>query len=118
LTRGEIAAVVAVDPRAWARAAAQVDLARRVSRSSAVTKSQSRARNLTRQQLLVLSGVCDGLRNRDIGAQLGISEGAVKATVQQLFRHFAVRRRVQLVRLVVTTPRTADESTARPAHTS
>jgi DNA-binding CsgD family transcriptional regulator len=118
LTRAEIAAVIAIDPHNWTRAAAQVVLARQVSRPNAETTPQPHARDLTRQQLVVLSGICDGLRNRDIGIQLGISEGAVKATVQQLFRQFAVRRRVQLVRLVVSTLRSADESTARPSTTS
>ena len=52
---------------------------------------------LTDQQQRVLDGVGDGLRNKDIAVLIGVSEGAVKATVQQLFRKTSTRKRVQLV---------------------
>jgi DNA-binding CsgD family transcriptional regulator len=54
---------------------------------------------LTSRQLQILLGIGRGMRNREIAAQLRISETAVKATVQQLFRKFVVRRRVQLVQI-------------------
>ena len=56
---------------------------------------------LTARQQVVLRGVFDGLSNKEIGAQIGVSESAVKATVQQLFRKLRSRTRAQLVRRVV-----------------
>jgi DNA-binding NarL/FixJ family response regulator len=46
----------------------------------------------------VLSGILGGLTNKKIGEDLGLSEGAVKTSVQQLFHRAGVRRRSQLVR--------------------
>ena len=56
---------------------------------------------LTDQPQRVLDGVGDGLRNKDIAVLIGVSEGAVKATVQQLFRKTLTRKRVQLVRIAL-----------------
>ena len=56
---------------------------------------------LTARQQLVLRGVFDGLSNKEIGGLIGVSESAVKATVQQLFRKLRSRTRAQLVRRVV-----------------
>ena len=113
LTRGEIAALIAIDPRVWTRVAAQIDLALKSDRlTSPAGGRPSSESTLTRQQQRVLAAICEGFGNRDIAACLGISEGAVKATVQQLFRRFAVRRRVQLVRLVLSTPAMVPGSTA------
>lgn len=56
---------------------------------------------LTKRERLVLSLVSTGLRNREIGAQIGVSEGSVKATLQQLFSKFGVRSRNRLVRVVL-----------------
>lgn len=100
LSRTEIAALIEMDPRVWSNVAKQIDLA--WSRRSAVEADPPRRyRDLTVQQQRVLTGVCDGLRNQDIAALIGISESAVKATLQQLFRKLSVRRRVQLVRLAL-----------------
>jgi len=49
----------------------------------------------------VLMGVAQGLSNRSIGISLGISESAVKNSVQRLFNKTGVRRRSQLVRMAV-----------------
>lgn len=54
----------------------------------------------TREQS-VLSLVSEGLTNREIGEQIGVSEGSVKATVQQLFTKLGVRSRSRLVRIVL-----------------
>jgi DNA-binding NarL/FixJ family response regulator len=64
---------------------------------------------LTERDQRVLQGVFEGLANKEIGARLGISESAVKTTLQQLFRKTSVRTRSQLVRIalersLVTTP--------------
>ena len=58
-------------------------------------------RPLTARQQHVLGGVCDGLTNKEIARDLGVSESAVKATLQQLFRRTQVRTRAQLVRIVI-----------------
>ena len=49
----------------------------------------------------VLRSVLEGLTNKEIGAQLDISESAVKAVLQKLFEKAGVRSRSQLVRFAV-----------------
>lgn len=56
---------------------------------------------LTKREKRVLSLVCDGLKNREIGEQIGVSEGSVKSTLQQLFSKFGARSRSQLVRIAL-----------------
>jgi len=46
----------------------------------------------------VLGFVADGMTNKEIAKRLGISESAVKATLQRLFQKAGVRTRSQLVR--------------------
>jgi two-component system, NarL family, nitrate/nitrite response regulator NarL len=53
---------------------------------------------LSERERKVLMGIVGGLTNRKIGENLGLSEGAVKASVQQLFLKTGVRTRSQLVR--------------------
>jgi len=57
--------------------------------------------HLTLRQRYVLEGVFEGLANKEIGARLGVSEGAVKTTLQQLFQKTGVRTRSQLVRVAL-----------------
>jgi DNA-binding NarL/FixJ family response regulator len=49
----------------------------------------------------VLQGIIDGLSNRKIGAQMGVSESTIKATLQSLFSKSGVRTRSQLVRIAL-----------------
>jgi DNA-binding NarL/FixJ family response regulator len=56
---------------------------------------------LTPREAQVLRGVLEGGTNRRIADGLGISEGAVKATVQQLFRKAGVHTRSKLVRVAL-----------------
>jgi DNA-binding NarL/FixJ family response regulator len=56
---------------------------------------------LTDREQRVLRGIFEGLTNKEIAAQLGVSEGAVKATLQQLFQKTHVRTRSQLVRIAL-----------------
>ena len=60
--------------------------------------SRVRISGLTSRQQTVVQGVVDGLSNRKIADRLGISEGTVKSTLQQLFAKVRVRTRSQLVR--------------------
>ncbi len=56
------------------------------------------ALRLTDRERVVLEGIVGGLTNRKIGVNLGLSESAVKASVQHLFRRAGVRTRSQIVR--------------------
>lgn len=56
---------------------------------------------LTAREQCVLRGVMDGLSNKRIGSQIGVSESTIKAAVQQLFRKAGVRTRSQLVRMAM-----------------
>jgi len=56
---------------------------------------------LTEREQQVLRGIFEGLTNKEIGAQLGVTDGAVKATLQQLFQKTGVRTRSQLVRIAL-----------------
>lgn len=63
------------------------------------TPEQSGRFTLREQQ--VLSHVFDGFSNQRIAERIGVSTGAVKATIQQLFSKTGVRTRSQLVRIVL-----------------
>lgn len=56
---------------------------------------------LTEREQQVLQGVFKGLANKEIATWLGISEGAVKSGLQQLFQKTHVRTRSQLVRMAL-----------------
>jgi DNA-binding NarL/FixJ family response regulator len=56
---------------------------------------------LSEREQRVLGGIIDGLSNKKIGDALTISEGSVKAVVQQLFEKAGVRTRSQLVRIAM-----------------
>jgi two-component system, NarL family, nitrate/nitrite response regulator NarL len=58
-------------------------------------------RQFTERERQVLSFVFEGLANKEIGARIGVSEGSVKSTLQQLFSKTGVRTRSQLVRIVL-----------------
>jgi DNA-binding NarL/FixJ family response regulator len=56
---------------------------------------------LNARELEVLRFLVQGLANKEIAANMGISESAVKNTFQQLFKRTAVRTRSQLVRVAL-----------------
>ena len=64
-------------------------------------REEERVPLLTEREQQVLRGIFEGLTNKEIGAQLGVSDGAVKATLQQLFQKTGVRTRSQLVRIAL-----------------
>jgi DNA-binding NarL/FixJ family response regulator len=65
-------------------------------------REDSSLRNLlTLREQQVLQSLFEGLTNKEIAAQLGVSESAVKATLQQLFQKTRVRTRSQLVRIAL-----------------
>jgi DNA-binding NarL/FixJ family response regulator len=65
------------------------------------TGEQERRKQLSGREREVLKGVFEGLSNKEIGQQLGISEASVKSALQQLFMKTSVRTRSQLVRVAL-----------------
>jgi two-component system nitrate/nitrite response regulator NarL len=63
---------------------------------------------LTGREQAVLDGVVEGLSNRRIGVQLGVSESTVKTTLQKLFGKAGVRSRSQLVRIALDDRQSSD----------
>jgi two-component system, NarL family, nitrate/nitrite response regulator NarL len=55
----------------------------------------------TQRERQVLSHLFEGLGNKEIAAEIGVSESSVKATLQQLFAKTGVRTRSQLVRIAL-----------------
>jgi DNA-binding NarL/FixJ family response regulator len=58
---------------------------------------------LSERESRVLRGVLEGRSNKEIGAQLSITESSVKAALQKLFERAGVRSRSQLVRYAIET---------------
>jgi len=58
-------------------------------------------KQLTGREALVLRLVVEGLQNKEIGAELGCTEVAVKGTLQQLFHKTGTRMRSRLVRFAL-----------------
>jgi two-component system, NarL family, nitrate/nitrite response regulator NarL len=70
-------------------------------KSQSAAPSLNRSRRFTEREQQVLSAVFEGLANKEIAARIGVSEGSVKSTLQQLFSKTGVRTRSQLVRIVL-----------------
>jgi two-component system nitrate/nitrite response regulator NarL len=68
---------------------------------SANTDSESKQQSFTDRERQVLSQLFQGLLNKEIADRIGVSEGAIKATLQQLFAKTGVRTRSQLVRIAL-----------------
>ena len=65
-----------------------------------VSGNESKAApTLSPRERQIMRFLLEGLSNKEIGAELRISESAVKAALQQLFAKTGVRTRSQLVRL-------------------
>jgi DNA-binding NarL/FixJ family response regulator len=56
---------------------------------------------LTEREKKLLRFIFQGLTNKEIGGELGISEGAVKASMRQLFDKLKVRTRAQSVKVAL-----------------
>jgi DNA-binding NarL/FixJ family response regulator len=69
--------------------------------AGARNRHEARQEVLSTRERKVLRYVFEGLSNKEIGQQLAISEGSVKAALQQLFARTGVRSRSQLVRIAV-----------------
>ncbi|HTB10363.1 MAG TPA: response regulator transcription factor [Bryobacteraceae bacterium] len=65
------------------------------------SSSLKRAPGLTPRERQVLRGILEGLTNKDIARQIGVSLSSVKGSLQQLFDKTGVRTRSQLVRIAI-----------------
>ena len=63
--------------------------------------STAKAIHLTPREQNVLRCVFEGLTNKEMAHQLGVSHSSVKATLQHLFEKMNVRTRGQLVRIAI-----------------
>ncbi len=88
--RGVLAGRVSFDQESLRSALADADAAPRRD-----------AERFTSREKQVLSLVFEGLANKEIAGRIGVSESAVKATLQQLFTKTGVRTRSQLVRIAL-----------------
>jgi DNA-binding NarL/FixJ family response regulator len=69
---------------------------------SAMAKPSSDTKeHLTAREQQVLRSVFEGLTNKEIAYNIGVSQSSVKATMQQLFEKTGVRTRSQLVRIAI-----------------
>jgi DNA-binding NarL/FixJ family response regulator len=75
----------------------------RASASAGIDAEEARVaravRELTPQQLRVLTMLCDGLANKQIGHALGVGEATIKAHVTVILRRLGARNRTQAVLL-------------------
>ena len=72
-----------------------------VAGASGKSDEQRASQPLTPREQSVLRAVFEGLTNKEIAAELSISESSVKAVMQQLFDKTGVRTRSQLVRIAL-----------------
>jgi DNA-binding NarL/FixJ family response regulator len=64
-------------------------------------ESNPSPKHLTPREQKVLRCVFEGLSNKEMAFQLGVSQSSVKATLQNLFDKMGVRTRGQLVRIAI-----------------
>jgi DNA-binding NarL/FixJ family response regulator len=69
---------------------------------------------LTHREQEVSIWAAQGMTNKEIATQLGISAKTVQTHLEKVFRKLNVRRRVQLTRFPLTLPRTLPASPPRP----
>jgi DNA-binding NarL/FixJ family response regulator len=69
--------------------------------AKAESSEMQNTRPLTQRQQEVLSGILDGLTNKEIAWKLEASESSIKAVIQELFHKAGVRTRSQLVRIAI-----------------
>lgn len=68
---------------------------------SAATEPEPPTLRLTERERKILRYLIEGLANKEIAAELQVSESAVKAALQTLFSKTEVRTRTQLVRIAL-----------------
>lgn len=117
LSDAEVAAFLETDVRVWAALAGRIDHRLRMDRPmrSSRPATQKLSGPLTPRQRQVLRGIFEGRTNKLIAIDIGVSESAVKATLQHLFRKTHVRTRAQLVRVVIEGSPSVPSSRMMPA---
>jgi DNA-binding NarL/FixJ family response regulator len=117
LSDAEVAAFLDMDRHLWAVVAATIDRRLRLHRFVGPTRPAVHHTSgvLTPRQREVLRGVFEGHSNKQIAIRIGVSESAIKATLQQLFRKMGVRTRAQLVLVVIEGTPVAPLDAARTA---
>jgi len=80
-----------------ARLVAMMNGATAVDMDEEDDESSGLTSRLTSRELDILAMVSGGLRNREIGERLGLTEGTVKWYMQQIYDKLGVRRRPQAV---------------------
>jgi DNA-binding NarL/FixJ family response regulator len=71
------------------------------ARTGGKNSESSVSTHLTPREQKVLRCVFEGLSNKEMAHQLGVSQSSVKATLQHLFDKMGVRTRGQLVRIAI-----------------
>ena len=69
--------------------------------AKSITRVSPSKIHLTPREEKVLGYVFEGLTNKEMAFQLGVSQSSVKAALQQLFDKMGVRTRGQLVRIAI-----------------
>jgi DNA-binding NarL/FixJ family response regulator len=69
--------------------------------ASGTIESSASTTHLTPREQKVLRCVFEGLTNKEMAYNLGVSQSSVKATLQHLFDKMGVRTRGQLVRIAI-----------------
>lgn len=77
-------------------------------------EAQEDHKRLTEREEQVLQAIFEGLTNKETGTRLGVTEGAVKATLQHLFHKTGVRTRSQLVRVAIEGSRRSERTFSTP----
>ncbi len=91
-----------VEGEPWPSRASVMRLIAQGRRIESLKQAENRTSTaLTPRERAVLAGVFRGLANKEIAAELQLSEGSVKAVLQQLFAKTGVRSRAQLVRIAL-----------------
>jgi DNA-binding NarL/FixJ family response regulator len=68
---------------------------------AAAAQAPAREQAISEREDRILHGISEGLTNRRIAEGLGISEGAVKATLHRLYAKTQTRTRAQLLRMML-----------------
>lgn len=89
--------------------------------ASDADSTEKKLQSLTPAQMRVLAGVADGLLNKQIAFDMGISEATVKAHMTAIFRKLGVTNRTQVVllaqNLAVANPAEREAQPAGQGHT-
>ncbi len=87
----------------WVSSGAALALLSDQDRAAGQTAEETDAATvaLTPRERSVMRRILEGLSNKEIGAQMSISESLVKSVIQRLFEKMGVRSRSQLVRVAI-----------------